>query len=443
MSDHQPPTTEPLDDPTQVLVKGRRGAFAFILFTVLLDVISLGIIIPVWPALITHFLGKTANAGWWVALSGTTWAVMQFFGQPIVGALSDKYGRRPIILASNFGTGIDYFVMAFSPTIWFLLVGRVINGLTSATFGTAYAYISDVTPPDKRAGIFGLFGAMFGLGFIVGPGLGGLLGDPRTVLAIPHTDLIIHGGRNVPFYVAGALSLINFCYGWFILPESLPKDRRDRFRWSRANPIGSLNLLRSHPDLLPLSFVNFLAQLAHFVLQTVFTFYAASQFHWQAREISYTMMGIGVCSMIVQGGLTGPVVKWLGERRTIVVALVCGAIGFAIYAFAPTWQVFMAGVPIMALWGMAGPSTQSLMSRRVAITEQGKLQGANMSVMSFAAIMGPALYGSLYALFNGPWAYLGLPGAPFVVASTLLLLAMLTAVWATHDAAKRDVAIVS
>jgi DHA1 family tetracycline resistance protein-like MFS transporter len=438
MSDHLPLADEGPTDPTQTQVKGRKNAFAFVMFTVLLDVISLGIIIPVWPSLIIGFTGSAANAGWWVGISGTTWAVAQFFCQPIVGALSDKYGRRPVILVSNLGTGIDYFFMALSPTIWFLLVGRLISGITSATFGTAFAYVADVTSPAKRAGVFGIFGAIFGLGFIIGPGLGGLIGDIHSQVAIPGTDWVLHGGPRMPFYLAGALSLVNFCYGWFVLPESLPKVRRDRFRWSRANPVGSLQLLRSHADLLPLALVNFLAQLSHFALQTVFTLYAAAQYHWQPRQIGFAMMAIGACGAIVQGGLTGPVVKLLGERLTIAIALIFGAIGFAIYALAPSWQIFMIGVPVMSLWGLAGAATQSLMTRRVAVTEQGKLQGANMGIMSIAAMIGPAMYGSIYALFNSDLKAFGLPGAPFLVASTLLLLAMLVSLWAAKGAGQRE-----
>ena len=418
--------------------KMRKAAFGFILVTLLLDVMSLGVVIPVWPALIIGFTGSAANAGWWVGVSGTTWAVMQFFCQPIIGALSDKFGRRPIILASNLGTGIDWFFMAFSPTLLLLLVGRVISGATSASVGTAFAYITDVTEPAKRAARFGLLGAVFGLGFMLGPALGALLGDTRSQLAIPGVDFVLHGGTRVPFMVAGALSLLNFAWGWFVLPESLPRGRRDRFRWSRANPVGALALLRSHADLLPLSMVNFFAQLAHYALQTVFTLHAAARFHWRAREIGLAMVTMGLCAMVVQGGLTGPVVKALGERRAIFAGLLFGAVGFAVYAFAPTWQIFMIGVPIMSLWGLAGPAIQSLMTRRVGVSEQGKLQGANQGVNSIAAIFGPGLYGALYAIFNGQLAWLGLPGFPFVVSSGFLLLAFVMALSAARGAERRE-----
>ncbi len=426
--------------PAPTDVKGGGGAFAFILITVLLDVMALGIVIPVWPALIIHFNGSASQAGLWVGISGTTFAVMQFFCQPIIGALSDKIGRRPVVLASNFGTGIDWLVMALAPSLWFLLVGRIISGATSATFGTAAAYIADTTEPAKRAGRFGMMGAIFGLGFVLGPALGGLLGDPARSLAIPGTDWVLHGGMRVPFFLAAFFSLANFAYGFFVLPESLPKNRRDTFRWSRANPVGALQLLRSHPDLLPLAFVNFLAQLAHLALQTVFTLHAAAKFHWGSGEIGMAMMAMGACGVVVQGFLTGPLVKLLGERRAIFFGLFFGAVGFAIYALAPNWRIFMIGVPIMSLWGLAGPAVSSIMSRRVSVTEQGKLQGANQGVMSLALIIGPGLYGSLYWLFNGQLSYLNLPGFPFLVSSFFLLCSLAMAVRAARDAGRRDAA---
>jgi DHA1 family tetracycline resistance protein-like MFS transporter len=387
----------------------RRAAFAFILMTLLLDVMSLGLIIPVWPQLLLHFLGSMANAGWWVGLSGTTWALMQFIGQPIAGALSDKLGRRPIILASNLGTGVDYLVMATAPGLWWLMAGRIVSGITSSSIGTAFAYVADVTPPEKRAARFGLLGAIFGLGFMLGPALGAVLGDARFAATLPGTAWRLHGDWRLPFFVAGAFSLLNFCYGLFVLPESLPAERRDGFKWAKANPLGSLQLLRSHPDLLALASVLFFAQLAHYVLQTVFTLYAAAQFHWGAAEIGAVMVAVGLCSVIVQGGLTGPTVKAVGERRAIAIGLTCGAAGLLTFALAPSWRIFVIGVPVMSLWGLSGPSTQSLMSRRVSVSEQGKLQGANQGLVSIAGLIGPALYGSVYAVFNDRWKSLALP----------------------------------
>lgn len=418
----------------------RKAAYAFVLMTLLLDVMSLGVIIPVWPDLLKHFTGSTANGGWWIGISGTTWAVMQFFCQPIVGALSDRYGRRPIILASNLGTGVDYLVMAMAPGLWWLLVGRVVSGITSSSIGTAFAYVTDVSPPEKRPARFGMLGAIFGVGFILGPALGGLLGDARTAFTIPGTDFSLHGDWRLPFFVSGGFSLLNFLYGFFVLPESLPKARRDPFRWSKANPLGAFKLLRSHADLLPLASVQLFAQLAHYALPTVFTLYAASRFQWRPREIMLVMVGFGVCSAIVQGGLTGRVVKRIGERRAIAFGLTFGALGMLAFGLSPYWQVFVAGIPVMSLWGLAGPSTQSLMSRRVSMTEQGKLQGANQGLTSIAGLIGPGFYGSIFALFNDRWKSLDLPGAPFVFAALFLLTAMLISLWAARDAGLREAA---
>ncbi len=415
-----------------------KAAFAFILMTLLLDVMSLGVIIPVWPQLLLHFTGSTANGGWWVGVSGTVWALMQFFCQPTAGALSDRFGRRPIVLASNLGTGADYLVMALAPGLWWLLVGRIVSGITSSSIGTAFAYVADVSPPEKRAARFGLMGAIFGLGFILGPALGGVLGDARFALHLPGTSFVVHGAWRLPFFVAGGFSLLNFCYGLFVLPESLPKARRDRFRWAKANPLGSLKLLRSHADLLPLASVYFFYQLAHYSLQTVFTLLAAARFDWGPAEISAVMCGFGVCAVIVQGGLVGPVVKAIGERRAIAVGLTCGAAGLLTFGLASDWRLFVAGVPVMSLWGLAGPSAQSLMSRRVSMTEQGKLQGANQGLTSIAGLIGPALYGSVYALFNDRWKSIGLPGAPFILSAGILLTAMLISLWAARDAGRRE-----
>lgn len=418
----------------------RAAGFGFIMVTILLDVMALGLVIPVWPDLIFGLLPAGAHrsdAGWWVGISGTIFALIQFFSQPVIGALSDKVGRRPIILASNLGTGIDWFVMAVAPTLPFLLVGRVISGATSASIGTAFAYVTDITAPERRAGRFGLLGAMFGLGFVLGPALGALVGDSHLGLTIPGIAVTLHGGTRMPFYVAGVLSLLNFAYGWFVLPESLPLDRRDAFRWSRANPVGSLTLLASHVDLLPLAFVAFLIQLAHYSLQTVFTLEAATRFHWHASQIGLAMVLMGVASIVVQGGLAGPAVKLLKERGAITVGLIFGAAGFAIYGFAPTGAVFLIGIPVMSLWGLAGPAINQMMTRRVAPNEQGKLQGANQSLVSIAGILGPAFYGSQFALFIGRWSHLGLPGEPFIASTVLLGLAFLASLRAARDAERR------
>ena len=398
----------------------RTAALAFIFVAVVIDMIALGVIIPVLPRLIEAFVGDIKGAAWINGVFVGVWALMQFVCSPILGSLSDRYGRRPVILISMTGLGLDYVLMALSPNLAWLLVGRIISGVTSSNISTAYAYIADVTPEEKRAGAYGMMGAAFGLGFILGPALGGVLGDisPR-----------------LPFWLAAGLSLINAAYGLLVLPESLPKDRRAPFSWKRANPVGSLVLLRSHPELSGLATVNFLAQCAHAVLPTVFVLYAGQRFGWTPRTVGLALAAIGVCSAVIQAGLTGWTVKRIGERATLSLALICGAVGFTIYGLAPNGWIFAAGLPIVSLWGMAGPSTQALMTRLVAPTEQGQLQGANMSLSSIAGVLAPLAFGLTYsaAIDAPPWAI----GAPFYLAALFLLAAALVAQHAARAVERR------
>jgi DHA1 family tetracycline resistance protein-like MFS transporter len=389
----------------------RRAALIFILLTVTFDTLALGIIIPVFPRLVIDFVGGDIRyAATMVGIMGTIFAVMQFFFSPVQGALSDRFGRRPVVLASNFGLGLDYVLMALAPNLSWLFVGRVISGITAASFSTAGAYIADVTPPEKRAAGFGMIGAAFGVGFVLGPAIGGLLG---------------HDDPRLPFWVAAGLSLANGLYGLLILPESLPRDRRTPFSWKRANPVGSLNLLRRQPTLLGLAAISFLYYLAHQSLPSVFVLYADYRYHWDQRMMGLTLAGVGVCSMIVQGGLVRPIVAKLGERRTLILGLLAGAIGFAVYGIAPTGELFWLGLPVMAFWGLASPAAQGIMTRKVAPTEQGRLQGAIGSIMGITGILGPGLFTQTFATFIGPAADLRLPGAPFLLAAVLLALAAL------------------
>lgn len=391
-----------------------RAALAFILITVTLDMLALGVIIPVLPKLVVNFLGGDSARGAEIyGLFGTVWALMQFVCSPIQGALSDRFGRRPVILLSNFGLGIDYVVMALAPNLAWLFAGRAVSGMTSASLTTAYAYIADVSPPEKRAANFGLVGAAFGVGFIMGPALGGLLGSVD-----PH----------LPFWTAAALSLANAAYGYFVLPESLPPERRMAFSWRRANPLGSLTLLRSHRELLGLAGVNFLGNLAHAVLPSMFVLYVGYRYGWGERAVGLTLAVIGVFSVVVQGGLVRPVVQWLGERRALLAGLVCGSAGFAIYGLAPSGRAFWIGIPFMALWGLAGAASQGLMTRRVGGSEQGQLQGANSSVRGITELIGPGLFTQTFAFFIGAGAAWHLPGAPFLLAA-LLLAAALPLAW--------------
>ena len=396
----------------------RRAAVLFILITVLLDMLSFGIIIPVLPKLVEEFLsGDTAQAAMIYGLMGTAWAVMQFFGSPIQGALSDRFGRRPIVLLSNLGLGLDYIVMALAPTVAWLFLGRAISGLASSSFSTAGAYIADVTPPEHRAAAFGKIGMAFGIGFILGPALGGWLGeiDPR-----------------LPFWGAAALSLANACYGFFVLPESLTHDKRMAFSWKRANPVGSLVLLRSHHELFGLAAVAFFGYLAHTVLPNVSVLYMGYRYGWGTTTVGLTLAGVGVAVMIVQGGLIRPVTARLGLRTTLLVGLLCGAIGFSVYGVAPEGWIFWLGIPVMAFWGLAGPAAQALMSRRVSSSEQGQLQGAIASINGLTGLIGPILFTQSFAYFIAPSAAWHLPGAPFLLASLMMLSAAAIAWRVTH-----------
>jgi MFS transporter, DHA1 family, tetracycline resistance protein len=391
----------------------RGAAVAFIFVTILLDMLALGLIAPILPKLVESFVDNdTASAARIFGLFGTAWALMQFIFSPVLGSLSDRFGRRPVVLLSNFGLGLDYVLMALAPSLTWLFVGRVISGITSASVSTAFAYISDMTPPERRAAVFGKVGVAFGAGFILGPAIGGLLGDidPR-----------------LPFWAAAGLSFANTLYGLLILPESLPRDRRAPFRWKSANPFGALHLLRSDRVLAGLSVVNFFAQVAHVVLPSTFVLYATYRYGWDTRTVGLTLAMVGICAMAVQGAAIGPIVRRLGERRALLLGLGCGAIGFLIFGAAPNGPLFWLGIPVMALWGVAGAATQALMTQLVAPDQQGQLQGATSSVQSVSQLVGPFLFTLTFAYFIGAQAPVRLPGAPFLLASVLLVLSLLIA----------------
>ena len=387
-----------------------RAAFAFIFITVLLDMLALGVIIPVLPGLIVGFMGgDTAGSAEILGIFGTAWALMQFLFSPLLGALSDRYGRRPVILISNIGLGLDYILMALAPSLWWLFVGRVISGITSASISAGFAYVADVTPAEQRAARFGMLGVAFGAGFVLGPAVGGLTGtiDPR-----------------LPFWIAAVLSLANALYGWLILPESLAPERRMPFAWRRSNPLGSLKLLRSHRELYGLASVNFLGSLAHAVLPSMGVLYMLYRYGWGERTVGLVMAGVGLCAIVVQGGLIGPAVKQFGERKALAAGLLFGAAGFFVYGAAATGLIFLLGVPLMALWGFASPAALGLMSRRVGADEQGQLQGANASIQGIANLIGPGLFTLAFSLAIRPDLGLHLPGAPFLLAGLMLLAAM-------------------
>lgn len=386
-----------------------KAAFGFILVTVALDMLALGIVIPVLPKLVEAMQGgDTASAAAIYGWFGFTWAFMQFFCSPIIGALSDHFGRRPVVLLSNLGLGLDYVLMALAPSVRWLLVGRMISGMFAASISTAYAYIADVTPAEQRAGRFGFLGAAFGFGFVIGPALGGYLGGID---------------QRLPFWVAAGLSLLNAAYGLFVLPESLPPERRDGFRLARANPIAALKLLGSHAELLGLSLVLVLMHLAHFALPSTMVLYASYRYHWDEPTVGLFLGAVGVFAIIVQGGMVRPVVKRFGERRAALTGIACGALGFLVYALAPNGRVLLIGVPVMALWGLAAPALQGLMSARLGASEQGKLQGANTSLMGIAGLIGPLLFTKVFAAAIGPAAAVHLPGAAMLLAAGLMVAA--------------------
>lgn len=390
-------------------MKTRKAALTFILITVALDMIALGIIIPVLPTLILSFLGgNTPRAAYWLGIFGTVFALMQFFFMPVLGVISDRVGRRPVILLSNVGLGLDYFVMALAPSIGWLFIGRIISGITAASVTTAMAYISDVVVPEKRAGAFGMIGAAFGLGFIVGPALGGWLGatDPR-----------------LPFWVAGALSLLNAVYGFLILPESLAVEQRKAFSFRRANPVGSLVLLRSHPELFRLSAIQFIGYTAHEVVQ-IYVLYAIYRYVWSEKTVGLSLAFVGVCTVLISGGMVRPLVAWLGERRTLYVGQFLGAVGMALMGWATSSFLFMIGVTVMSMWALSGPAAQGMMTHRVSASEQGELQGAISSMRAIAMLIGPGLFSFTFAWFiNSKHGWM-LPGAPWYLAALMLFLAM-------------------
>ena len=394
-------------------INRRNAAVSFIFITIMLDMLALGMIIPVLPKLIESYTGSTAKAAEILGIFGTAWALMQFLCSPVVGSLSDRFGRRPIVLMSNIGLGLDYILMAMAPSLTWLFIGRVISGITAASISTSFAYVADVTPPEKRAGAFGMIGAAFGVGFILGPALGGVLGDiaPR-----------------LPFWVAAGLSLTNALYGLFVLPESLPKDRRAAFSWRRANPVGSLMLLKRSRSLMGFALVNFIDQLAHMVYQSTFVLYAFYRYGWDTKTVGLTLTAVGLCSMVVQGGLVGRVVKALGEKSTLMIGLVFGVAGFILYGTATTGMWFWIAIPIGSLWGLASPPLQGMMSQQVDGTEQGKLQGANTSLTGIAQLIGPGLFTTAFAAAIGDDSRLPI-GISFLISAMLVAGAVIVALW--------------
>ncbi len=409
----------------------RKAAAAFILVTVFLDMLSIGIIIPVLAPLmmkVGHL--DISQAGMWMGIFGAAWGLAQFIFSPIQGGLSDSIGRRPVVLASNFGTGCDYLLMALAPSLWWLLAGRIISGITSASISTAYAYMSDVTAPENRAKVYGLMGAAFGIGFVVGPSLGGILGGGMHLpflTAIGLDFLNFNGNPHLPFFVASGLSLCNFVYGYFVLPESLPKEKRKRFNIRTANPLGAFKFLARSAQVLRLSVMYLLMMFAQSVFPTTMVLYADYRFHWGPTQVGLMLAAVGICSAVVQAGLTGLFVKRFGERKTMFIGLFAGLVAFAGYALAPNWIVFVCILPIGSLWGLATPNIQSLMTSKVDPKEQGTLQGANMSLSAMSTIFAPLAFGFMLSAVTRVGVPVIFSGAAFGLAALFMLFGLILA----------------
>lgn len=391
----------------------RPAALGFIFITLLIDITGIGIIIPVLPTLISELVGGTmsdaARYGGWLLFS---YAFVQFLCAPIIGGLSDQYGRRPVLLASLFGFGLDYLFLAYAPTIGWLFVGRIIAGVMGASFTTGAAYIADVSTPEKRAQNFGLLGAAFGLGFIIGPVVGGLLGQY---------------GSRVPFLAAAALSLLNWLYGYFILPESLKPENRRPFSWKRANPAGSLRHLRKFPVIAGLILSLVLLYIASHSVQSVWSYYTMEKFDWHEAQVGYSLGAVGLLSAIVQGGLIRVIIPKLGRERSVYVGLLLYSIGFTLFAFASEgWMMYVFMVPYI-LGGIAGPAIQGLISTEVPANEQGELQGGLTSLQSVTSIIGPPLMTGLFAYFTRHDTALYFPGAPLLLGAVLTLVSTILA----------------
>ena len=404
------------------MAQDRKAAIGFIFITLVIDVTGFGIIIPVMPKLIEELTGQNISvaseySGWLTF----TFAIMQFFFAPILGGLSDKYGRRPILLIALLGFALDYVFLSFAPTIFWLFVGRAFAGITGASFTTATAYIADISTNENRAKNFGMVGAAFGLGFIIGPMIGGLIGT---------------FGARVPFMVAAALTFCNFLYGYFILPESLDKSNRRAFDWKRANPIGSLKALKNHPALGGLAVSLLLIYLAAHAVQSNWSFFVIEKFKWSELMIGISLGVVGLLVAAVQGGLIRYTSPKLGNEKSIYIGLLFYATGLLLFAFASqSWMMFVFLIPY-CLGGIAGPALQSVMSANVDANAQGELQGALTSLISITSIIGPLIMTGLFAYFTKKSAPVHFSGAPFLLGAILMFASAFIAYKALHTRSK-------
>jgi DHA1 family tetracycline resistance protein-like MFS transporter len=386
-----------------------NAAFVFIFIAVLVDSIGFGIILPVLPRLIMELTGVTVDRaaayGGWLAF---VYALLQFFCAPVLGNLGDRFGRRPVLLFALFALGVDYLVMGFAPVIGWLFAGRAIAGVAGASFTPAYAYVADISPPERRAQNFGLMGAAFGIGFILGPAIGGLLGG---------------FGPRAPFFAAGVIALANGTFGLIALPESLPEGSRRPFDWRRANPLGTLRQMRKFPAVTWLLGALFLWQLGHQVLPSTWAFYTISKFHWTSAEVGYSLAFVGAVMALAQGMLTRVLIPWLGgERRAAAAGMVAGGIAYLGYALVPAgWMMYVVSLST-AVFAMTYPSMNALASRQIPANAQGELQGAVASLYSLSSIFGPPLMTQVFGYFSREDAAVHFPGAAFLTAALLTML---------------------
>jgi DHA1 family tetracycline resistance protein-like MFS transporter len=396
-----------------------RAALTFVLLTVFIDSLGFGIIIPSLPPVIMQLTGEpVSTAAGWGGYLMAVYALLQFFMAPVFGALSDRFGRRPILLASLFAFGVDFLLTGLATSMLWLFLGRAFAGVFGASFATAGAYVGDISDDGNRARNFGLIGAAWGCGFTLGPVIGGFVAE--------------HLGFRAPFFFAAALALANVAFGWFVLPESLPVERRRKFEWSRANPLGALRSLAHLPTVAGLLFAVFLYQVAHDSLPAVWMYYVQHKFDWGPAESGWSLTFVGVMTVVVMGGLTGWLVPKLGERRAIVIGFLLMTIGFVAYAFVPYgWMIYPA-IAVGSLGGIANPAMQSVMSRQVGPSAQGELQGANASLAGIAAVLSPIFMTQLFAKYSAPEAAVAFPGAPFLVAALLVFACALIALRATR-----------
>ncbi|MEY2903045.1 MAG: hypothetical protein RLY89_2151 [Bacteroidota bacterium] len=396
------------------MATNRKAAIGFIFVTLLIDVTGFGVIIPVMPKLIGDLLGTNdvsiaSTYGGWLTFA---YAFMQFLFAPILGNLSDKYGRRPVLLFSLFGFGIDYIFLSFAPSIWWLFVGRIIAGITGASFTTASAYIADISTPENRAQNFGMIGAAFGLGFILGPMIGGLLGE---------------FGARIPFFVAAGLALTNWLYGYFVLPESLSKENRRGFEWRRANPLGSLMQLKKYPGVGELVVSLVLIYIAAHAVQSNWSFFNIEKFQWTPKMIGISLGLVGLLVGGVQGGLVRVINPKIGNEKSVYFGLGLYALGLLLFAFASeSWMMFVFLIPY-CLGGICGPALQAIISGHVPPNEQGELQGALTSLMSVTSIVGPLLMTGSFSYFTGPNKPFYFPGISFLIGAVLMLIAAILA----------------